>query len=93
MKCIIYVSDNGDIPIYEQYNILANYAKVNGYSISDKVLDFDGKNFHQAVNKVVADKEITTLLVFNKEVFADFEEYLFYRIFFEKLDKTFIICN
>ena len=94
MNAIIYVRDNSDIPIYKQSNEAAQYCKHHGYSISDKVLDFDGKQFHEAVNKLIADSSIKILMIYNRElVFPEYNDYLFYRIYCEKLGKKLISCN
>ena len=94
MSCIIYASDNSNNSVYEQFNECARFAKQRGYSISGKVFDFDGKHFHEAINKVIADSEITILLIHNKDlVFPKYNDYLFYRIYLEKLGKKLISCN
>lgn len=94
MGCIVYVRHNEDISLYTQYNKCAEYAKHHGYSISGKVFDFDGKHFHEAVNKVIADSTNTTLMIYSKDmVFDKNDDYLFYRIYLEKLGKKLISCN
>ena len=67
MNAVIYVRENADIPIYAQFNRCAGYAIRYGYSISGKVLDYDGNIFHEAVNKVIADKNITILMIYSKD--------------------------
>ncbi len=94
MGCIIYVRHDDDISLYAQFNKCAEYAKKQGYSISGKVFDFDGKQFHEAVNKVIADRNITVLMIYNRElVFPQYDDYLFFRIYLEKLGKKLIACN
>lgn len=88
MNVIIYVRTNEKTSIYEQYNRCANFAKNYGYSISDKVLDFEGTKFYEAVNKVIANDNITALIVYSKEAaFDNNDDYLFYKIYCEKLNK------
>lgn len=94
MNCIIYVRQTEEISLYEQFNKCADYCKKRNHSISGKVLDFDGKHFHEAVNKVVADDNITMLMIYNKKlVFHQYNDYLFYRIYLEKLGKKLISYN
>lgn len=94
MNAVIYVRENGDIPIYEQYNRCVGYSKRYGYSISGKVLDYEGKNFHEAVNKVIAEHNICALIVYSKETaFDNYNDYLFYRIYIEKLGKKLILSR
>lgn len=91
MQVIIYVRDGEDISLYEQFNQCANYAKRYGYSISGKVLDFDGTHFHEAINKVIVEHDIEALMIYNKDmVFPKTDDYLFYRIYLEKLGKVLI---
>ena len=93
MNCIIYVRDNKDISLYEQFNKCAGYAKKHGYSIAGKVMDFDGSNLHEAINKVIANEDIPILLIYSKQfVFPRHEDYLFFLIYLEKLGKHFVIC-
>lgn len=94
MKCVIYVRSNEDIPIYTQFNLCAEYAKKQGYSISGKVLDFDGKKFHEAVNKILPYSEPVALIVYSKETaFDSFNDSIFYRIYLEKLGHKLISCE
>ncbi len=94
MQAVIYVRNDKNIPIYEQYNKCAEFVKRQGYSISGKVLDFDGKNFHEAVNKVIAEHNICALIVYSKETaFDNYNDYLFYRIYIEKLGKKLILSR
>lgn len=93
MNCIIYVCDNSDIPIYQQFNEAAQHAKRYGYSIKSKVLDFTGSEFYKAVDKVVFDNEVNSLIVYNQKSIGDYETALFYRIYLEKFGKKLIVCN
>lgn len=94
MQVVIYVRQTDEISLYEQYNKCANFAKNYGYSISGKVLDFDGTHFHEAVNKVIANTNISALMIYKKElVFPKNDDHLFYRIYLDKLEKKLIICN
>ena len=68
MNAIIYVRHNEEISLYTQFNKCAEYAKKQGYSINGKVFDFDGKHFHEAINKVIADRNITILMIYNKSL-------------------------
>ena len=93
MNCIIYVSDNCDISIYQQFNKAARYAKRYGYSVKSKMLDFSNSEFYKAVDKVVFDSEVDALIVYNLNSIGDFETALFYRIYLEKFGKKLISCN
>ena len=94
MQVVIYVRQTDKMSIYEQYNKCANFAKKYGYSISGKVLDFDGSKFHEAINKVIAEHDIEALMIYSKDmVFDKNDDYLFYRIYFEQLGKKLISCN
>lgn len=91
MNVVVYVKENEDISVYDQFNQCAEYAKRYGYTIEYKVLDFDGTGFHTAINKVIAEHDITALIVYDKDMaFKDFEDYLFYQIYLRKLDKKLI---
>lgn len=94
MQVVIYVRPTEEISIYEQYNKCANFAKKYGYSISGKVLDFDGTHFHEAINKVIVEHDIEALLIYSKDVaFSKADDYLFYRIYCDKLGKKLISLN
>lgn len=94
MNCIIYVRQTDEISLYIQFNKCAEYAKKHGYSISGKVLDFDGKHFYEAVNKVIANDDIKRLIIFDQnKIFNSLDDILFYRIYLEKLGKKLISCN
>lgn len=91
MSIVIYVRNDKDIPIYHQYNVCAEYCKRYGYSIKDKVLDFEGNIFYEAINKVIAEHDIFALIVYSKGTAFDSEEdSVFYRIYLEKLGKKLI---
>lgn len=94
MTAIIYVRQSEDINLYAQFNKCAEYCKQQGISISGKVFDFDGKHLHEAINKVIADKEVTMLMIYTKNiVFPRYDDYLFYRIYLEKLGKKLVSCD
>lgn len=94
MQCIIYVRDKEDISLYAQFNKCADYAQRYGYSISGKVLDFDGKKFHEAVNKIIPKTESAALIIYSKEAaFDNYNDYVFFRIYLEKLGHKLISCN
>lgn len=94
MQAIIYVRQKDKISLYEQFNKCADYAKRRGYSISGKVLDFEGKKFHEAVNKIIPKTESAALIVYSKEAaFDNNDDYLFLRIYLEKLGHKIISCN
>lgn len=91
MSCVIYAKQNDDVSVYEQYNQCAELAKRYGYSINEKVLDFDGTNFHEAVNRVIAEYDVVALIIYSKDiVFNDYSEFVFYRIYLDKLNKELI---
>ena len=94
MNGVIYVVNNTDISIFHQHNVCAEYAKKYGISVSYRVFDIRGNRFQEAINKVIADENNTALIVYNRDVaFNDFEEYLFYKIYLEKLNKKLISCT
>lgn len=94
MNCIVYVHDTPDIPIYAQFNAVSHHCKRHGYSICGKVLDFQGNKFHDAMNMLIADQSITALMLYDKDtVFPKHEDYLFFKIYCEKLGKKLISCN
>lgn len=94
MNCVIYVRPYNDIPIYYQHNVCTQFARRNVISIVDRILDFEGNSFHKAINKVVADYATTTLIIYSKDaVFPNNDDFLFYRIYLEKLNKKLIMVN
>lgn len=91
MNCVIYAKQTDEISVYEQYNQCASFAKRYGYSIDGKVLDFDGTKFHEAVNKVIAERDVVALIIYSKDVVFDSnDDYLFYKIYLEKQDKRLV---
>lgn len=91
MNCVIYAKQNDDISVYEQYNQCAALAKRHGYSISGKVLDFDGTKFHEAINKVIAKRDVVALIIYSKDVVFDSNnDHLFYKIYLEKQGKRLV---
>ena len=93
MQCIIYVRDDVDISLYAQFNKCAEYAKRHGYSIAGKVLDFEGKNFYQAVDKAVFNDDVDCVMVYRKSCIGNHEDNLFFRIYLNKFNKKLIYCN
>lgn len=94
MNCVIYAKQTDEISVYEQYNKCATLAKRYGYSIAGKVLDFDGKKFHEAINKVIAEHDIYALIIHSKYiVFSNNDDYIFYKIYLDKLGKKLIIVE
>ena len=93
MNCVIYVCDNIEISIYEQWNRCAQYAKHYGYSIADKVLDFEGGRFYQAVDKAIFNDDIDCVIVYHKSCIGNFEDVLFFRIYLNEFNKKLIFCN
>lgn len=91
MNCVIYARQNDGTSVYEQYNQCATLAKRYGYSIAGKVLDFDGTNFHEAINKVIAEHDIVALIIHGKDTaFDNNDDYTFYRIYLDRLEKKLI---
>ena len=94
MNCVIYAKQTDEISVYEQYNQCVTLAKRYGYSIDGKVLDFDGKKFHEAINKVIAEHDIYALIIHSKYiVFSNNDDYIFYKIYLDKLGKKLIIVE
>lgn len=91
MNCVIYAKQNDDISVYEQYNQCAALTKRYGYSISGKVLDFYGTKFHEAINKVIAERDVVALIIYSKDVVFDSNnDHLFYKIYLEKQGKRLV---
>lgn len=94
MQAIIYVRQRDEISLYGQFNKCADYAKKYGYSIAGKVLDFDGKRLHEAINKIIPASESAALIIYSKEkAFDSYNDYIFFRIYLEKLGHKIISCN
>lgn len=93
MQCIIYVRDNLDISIYDQFNECARLAKRYAYSVKSKTLDFTGNEFYKAIDMAVFDKEVDALIVYKADNIGDHETALFYRIYLEKFGKKLVSCN
>lgn len=86
MQAIIYVRQRDNLPLYGQYNICSEFCKKFGYSISGKVLDFEGTKFHEAVNKIIPSSEQMALIIYSKETaFDGFDDFLFFKIYIDKL--------
>lgn len=93
MSVVIYVRQRECISLYEQYNKCAEYCKRYGYSIEHKVMDFEGNKFYEAINKVIVEHDVTSLIVYSKDIVFDTnDDYLFYRIYLDKLSKGLITC-
>lgn len=93
MNCVIYVCDNIDISIFDQWNSCSQYCNRCGISIADKVLDFEGGNFYQAVDKAVFNDDIDSVVIYNQTCIGDFQDNIFFRIYLNKFDKQLIISN
>ena len=93
MNCIIYVSDNSDISIYQKYNECARVAKRYGYSIYSRVLDFSGTEFFKTVDKVVLNNDVSSLIIYDRKSIGINEVFFFYKMYLDKFGKKLIICN
>lgn len=93
MQCIIYVRQTDELSLYTQFNECARYAKKYGYSIKGKVFDFTGNELHTAIDKVVFQDDVSSLIVYDKNIIGDFETALFYRIYLEKFNKKLLVCE
>lgn len=94
MNCVIYAKQNDDISVYKQYNQCAALAKRYDYSIAGKVLDFDGTNFHKAINKVIAEHNISVLIIHSRSiVFDNSNDHLFYKIYLDKQGKKLMLAE
>lgn len=94
MNCILYMSNNTKISIFEQHNVCNEKAKRYGYSIERRIFDIRGDRFTEAINKVIASKEIEALIIYDKwVVFKDYDEFLFYYIYLRKLGKKLILAK
>lgn len=94
MNCVIYAKKNDDISVYEQYNQCSALAKRYGYSIVGKVLDFDGTKFHEAINKVIVEHDVFALIIHSKDiVFNNNDDYVFYKIYLDKLEKKLVTAE
>lgn len=94
MQAIIYVRQKDEISLYEQFNKCAEYCKKFGYSIAGKILDFEGNRFYEAVNKIIPKTESTVIIIYSKNAaFDNSDDYLFFKIYIEKLGHKIISCN
>ena len=58
------------------------------------LLDFEGNIFYEAINKVIVEHDITALMIYNKNTaFDSDDDYLFYRIYLERLGKKLILAK
>ena len=88
MKCVIYTRNNLKVPISTQFQECKKYAHKKGLKIAYHIDDVNGERFNEVVNLIIANRDITTLIIYNKYIaFDDMDEYKFYCIYFVKLDK------
>ena len=93
MQAFIYVCDNSEMSVYQQHNICMQYAKRQGYSVAGRVLDFDGSRFYEAINKVINNTDQQALIIYSKDTaFRNNDDFLFYKIYLQKLNKRLISC-
>lgn len=91
MKCVIYTRNNLKVPISKQFQECKQYAYKKDLKIAYHIDDVNGDKFHEAVNLVIANKDITTLLVYDYKVaFDDMDECRFYCIYMVKLNKELV---
>lgn len=94
MNCILYMSNSTKISIFEQHNICNEKAKRYGYSITQRIFDMRSDRFTETINKIVADENIKALIIYDKDtVFMNNDDYVFYKIYLDKLGKQLITCN
>ena len=91
MKAVVYTRNNLKVPISKQFQECKKLAEKRGLKVAYHIDDTTGAKFHEAVNLVIANKGITSLIIYNKNIaFDDLEEYKFYCIYFVKLNKEMI---
>ena len=94
MNCIIYTVNNTNISVFEQHNICNEKAKRYGYSILHRIFDIRNDRLTEAINKVIANDDIEALIIYDKwTVFKDYDEFLFYYIYLQKLGKKLILAK
>lgn len=82
MKAVIYVRENTQPDIYQQFNECARYASKNGYSIAHKVFDIRGDGLQEAINKAVFTDDIKHFIVYSRKTMCDdMEDTLFFHIY------------
>ena len=87
-KCVIYTRNNLKVPISEQFRVCRKFAHQQGFKIAYHIDDVNGDRFHEAVNFVIGNKNITSLIIYNKvAAFDDMDEFLFFCIYMVKLNK------
>lgn len=92
MNCVIYATNNNRVPMFEQHNKCAEFAKRQGYSIEKRYFDIRGDKLHEAVNQCLF-YNVDALLIYDKTVLGTLEDFLFYRIYLEKFDRCIITCK
>ena len=94
MNCILYMSNNTKLSVFEQHNICNEKAKRYGYSIAHRIFDIRNDRLTEAINKVIANSDIEALIIYDKwGVFKDYDEFLFYYIDLQKLGKKLILAK
>lgn len=88
MKAVIYTRNDLRVPISKQFQACRDLARKKGLKVAYHIDDTTGERFGEAVNLVVGNREISTVIIYSKAVaFDDPEEHLFYCIYFVKLNK------
>ena len=94
MNCVLYMSNNTKISIFEQHNICNEKAKRYGYSITQRIFDIRNDRFTEAINKVIASSNIEALIIYDKwTVFDNYDDFLFYYVYLKKLGKKLILAK
>lgn len=92
MNCVIYASNDNSIPMFEQHNYCAEYAKKKGYTVEKRYFDIRGDKLHEAVNQCLF-YGVSTLLVYDKSVIGNPEDFLFYNIFLTMYERSLVACK
>ena len=92
MNCVIYASNNNRVPMFEQHNYCAEFAKRKGYTIEKRYFDIRGDKLHEAINQCLF-YGAGALLIYDKSVIGSSEDFLFYKIYLEKFDRCIIVCK
>lgn len=94
MRCVIYTKNNLNVSISTQFQECRKYAFEKGLKVAYHIDDINGNRFNEAVNHLLANSDITTLIVYNKYIaFDDMDEYKFYCVYFVKLNKQLLTIN
>lgn len=94
MRCVIYTRNNLKISVSTQFQECRKYAFEKGLKVAYHIDDINGNRFNEAVNYLLANQDITTLLIYNKYIaFDDMDEYKFYCVYFVKLNKQLLTVN